>query len=393
MNGELLKPEVQKFITENLTTDLAKLVFKGSPFPEITATELATQISGKRTAQKKLPSWFLTENILFPPKLNLEQTSSEITAEYKASLVSGKRLADLTGGFGIDSFFFSKTVEKVFYNELNAALAEIAAHNFKTLATKKIHVNVGDGLAFIQSEIKKFDWIFLDPARRDDHGGKVFRLADCTPNVVENLPLLFDKANAILIKTSPLLDLKLGIEELQQVTEIHIVAVENEVKELLWILKKEACSKKISIITKNFSKKENQYFETTFNETQIPPYGLPKKYLYEPNAAIMKSQLFGKLASNFQLKKLHQNSHLFTSEENINFPGRKFKITEIMNVANSSLKKKFKGKKANISIRNFPQSVDSIRKKYKIKDGGTDYLFFTTNLEEQKIVLVCQKVD
>ncbi|WP_417887472.1 class I SAM-dependent methyltransferase [Zunongwangia sp.] len=389
MNTELLNPEVQKFIAEHLKSDVTKLILKGSPFPKVSGAELATQISGKKTAQKKLPVWFTT-NVIYPPKLNLEQTSSQITAKYKASLVSGSDLADLTGGFGIDSYFFSQNIKNVYYNELNENLAELAKHNFKVFNANNIEVNSGDGLEFLKSSEIKFDWIFLDPARRDNHGGKVFRLADCTPNVVEDLDLFFEKSDAIFIKTSPLLDLKLGISELKNVAEIHIVAVENEVKELLWILKKDA-NTACKIITKNFRKKENQHFETILDETVIPELSLPKKYLYEPNAAIMKSQLFGKLSHELQLTKLHQHSHLFTSEKEMDFPGRKFEITEILNFGSKYLKKKFKGKKANISIRNFPIDVESIRKKYKIKDGGIDYLFFTTNLNEDRVVLVCRK--
>jgi len=391
MNTELLQAEVQEFVAKNLNAEVSALVLKGSPFPNIPAATLATQIAGRKTAQRKLPFWFENQHILYPPKLNLEQTSSQITSEYKASLVSGKALTDLTGGFGIDSYFFSKRVEKVFYNELNKELAEIAQHNFEALKAKNIKVHSGDGLAFLKATEAKFDWIYLDPARRDDHGGKVFRLADCTPDVVAHLPLLFEKADHILIKTSPLLDLKLGISELDFVAEIHIVAVDNEVKELLWLLKKGNTSA-VKIITKNFTKKENQTFITSMEESENAEFALPGKYLYEPNAAIMKSQLFGKLATDFQLKKLHQNSHLFTSEVNIDFPGRKFKITDIMNFGSKDLKKRFKSKKANISTRNFPLDVESIRKKYKIKDGGTDYLFFTTNLNEEKIVLVCEKL-
>ena len=391
MNTELVRAEVQQFVEKNLKANVAALVLKGSPFAGINAAELAIQIAGRKTAERKLPVWFDNQRILYPPKLNLEQTSSQITAEYKASLVSGRVLTDLTGGFGIDSYFFSKNVEKVYYNELNSNLAEIVQHNYEALKADNIEANSGDGLAFLKSADIKFDWIYLDPARRDDHGGKVFRLGDCTPNVVENLSLLFESSDRILIKTSPLLDLKLGISELDFVAEIHIVAVENEVKELLWFLKKGHTSA-VKIITKNFTKKEEQTFTTFLDENKPTEIGLPETYLYEPNAAIMKSQLFGKLAMEFQVKKLHQNSHLFTSEKNINFPGRSFKITDIMLFGSKELKNRFKSKKANISTRNFPVDVESIRKKYRIKDGGSDYLFFTTNLKEEKIVLVCEKI-
>lgn len=394
MNQALLHPKVQDFIRKNIKADLTRLVLSGSPFPDVSVQELAQQIAALKTAEKKLPVWFNTENILFPPKLNLEQTSSEVTARYKASLVSGKNMADLTGGFGIDSYFFSKQVEKLHYCELNEELAELAAHNFEVLKATNIEVHSGNSLEFLQNSEAEFNWIYLDPARRDDHGGKVFRLADCTPDVPANLHLLFSKTRNIMVKTSPLLDLKAGIEELQKVAEIHIVAVNNEVKELLWILKKEP-SGEILLKSINFTKKEVQTFEGPFSSSSngSATLKLPGRFLYEPNAAIMKSGLFDLVATKTSTSKLHQNSHLYTSEKLQEFPGRKFEILDILNFNIKELKKKLKIKKANITTRNFPDSVEIIRKKLKIKEGGDTYLFFTTNMKDEKIILVCKKAE
>ncbi|MGB8374075.1 MAG: class I SAM-dependent methyltransferase [Salegentibacter sp.] len=392
MNKAILYPKVQEFILNNLKSDLTRLVLKGSPFPDVSVQELAQQIAALKTAEKKLPSWFSTENLIFPPKLNLEQTSSEVTARYKASLVSGKNMADLTGGFGIDSYFFSRQVEQLHYCELNEELAELAAHNFKILGAENIEVHSGNGLDFLRNSEAEFDWIYLDPARRDDHGGKVFRLADCTPDVPANLNLLFSRTGNIMVKSSPLLDLKAGIEELEKVAEIHIVAVNNEVKELIWLLEKIPSAETV-VKTVNFGKKEVQSFEGPFSSSSGETiFKLPENFLYEPNAALMKSGLFDLIAKKTATSKLHPNSHLYTSEELQEFPGRKFQILDTRPFNIKELKKKFKLKKANITTRNFPDSVEKIRKKLKIQEGGDSYLFFTTNLKEEKIVLICRKV-
>lgn len=391
MNKELLKPEVQDFIRQNIKSDLTRLVLKGSPFSKITSAELAQQIAALATAKKKLPTWFSTNNIIYPPKINLEQSSSEITARYKASLVKGEKLLDLTGGLGVDDYCFAENLEEVIHCEINGNLSEIAKHNFQKLERNNITTHTGDGLEFLKHYPGNFNVIFLDPSRRDSHGGKVFKMADCLPNVPANLQLLFEKSKMVLVKTSPLLDLKAGIEELKFVSEIHIVAVNNDVKELLWILNKETSAENPVIATINFTKSGVQKFQGIFQEKLQANYSVPKRYLYEPNSAVMKSGLFERLSLNTATFKLHANSHLFTSEEKKEFPGRIFEITDILSFKTSILKKRFKGKKAHLSTRNFPESVVKLRKQLQIKDGGETYLFFTTNLQEEKIVLVCEK--
>lgn len=392
MNKSLLHPDIQDFIRNSRKADITRIVLSGSPFPEVSPQELAAQTSGLKTAEKKLPLWFRTKNILYPPKLNLEQTSSQVTAQYKASLVEGNELIDITGGFGIDTFFFSKKMAEVTYCEFNEELAEVAAYNFKILGGDNIKMNVGDGLDFLENTEESFDWIYVDPARRNNAGGKVFRLADCTPDVPQNLDLLFGKAKNLMIKTSPLLDIKAGLEELRNVTEIHVVAVNNDVKELLWVLKKDQAKSEISIKTVNFRNDEVQKFEGNFAEKASAELSLPKKFLYEPNPAIMKSGLFDLVGRKTGSFKLHNNSHLFTSEELMEFPGRVFEITDIQLFNVRQLNKNLNIQKANITTRNFPDSVEKLRKKLKIKEGGNTYLFFTTNLNNEKIVLICRKI-
>ncbi|MDT0648170.1 class I SAM-dependent methyltransferase [Zunongwangia sp. F260] len=392
MNAHLLHKDVQDFIQENRNSDLSRLILKGSPFPKTTVQELAVQIKGLNTSEKKLPTWYHTNGILFPPKLNLEQTSSEKTASYKAEIINGERLIDITGGFGVDTYCFSKTFREVIYCEMNTELAEVASHNFKKLGTENIEVLTGNGIRILEKNPSEYDWIFIDPARRDNKGGKVFRLQDCLPDVPKHLELLFSRTDNILIKTSPLLDLKAGLEELQNVVEIHIVSVENEVKELLWILKKNFTSE-IKIKTVNFQKKGDQFFENIpGTEVADLQYSLPRKFIYEPNPAIMKSGLFAELGRQTQTEKLHPNSHLFTSDEEKYFPGRIFQIIDVKHFNKKNLKKEFKGEKANITTRNFPESVSEIRKKFQIKDGGRDYLFFTTNLDNANIVIRSRKI-
>ncbi|MBZ9631787.1 class I SAM-dependent methyltransferase [Salegentibacter sp. LM13S] len=391
MNKALLNEEVEEFLRKNLNTTPAELALRRSPFPDISSSELAQQLTGLQKAEKKLPTWFKQARIYYPEKLNLEQTSSETTAKYKASLLKGDTLIDLTGGMGVDDYYFAENFKEVIHCELNRELSEIAAHNFKQLGRKNIFFRNEDSIAVLKDSDQSFDSIYVDPARRDDAGGKVFKLADCLPNVPENIDLLFSKSAAILIKTSPLLDLQAGISELKFVAEIHIIAVNNEVKELLWMLKKDDTSA-TKIKTRNFTKTGLEEFEGIFKKTASEiNYSLPKNFIYEPNAAIMKSGLFEEVTHQTQTSKLHPNSHLYTSEMEINFPGRKFKLNDIQEYKPGILKKKFKGIKGNITVRNFPESVEILRKKLKIKDGGKNYLFFTTNTKNEKIVLFCEK--
>ncbi|GHA30562.1 hypothetical protein GCM10007103_10020 [Salinimicrobium marinum] len=391
MNRALLHKKVQDFIQENYKEDISKIVLKGSPFEDVTVQELAIQLHGKRKAEKKLPTWFHSKGIIYPPKLNLEQTSSEKTAKYKASLINGENLLDITGGFGIDSYFFSKNFEKVVHCELDPSLSEVVAHNYSQQEIRNVELFPGDGIEFLEHTNHYFSWIYIDPSRRNDSRERVFHLSDCLPNVPQHLDLLFKKTSGIMIKTSPLLDLQAGLFALKKVAEIHIIAVDNDVKELLWILEKNA-SETVQIKTFNFTNKGTETYNNIFGNFSEANYSEPLSYLYEPNAAIMKSGLFGALGEAFDLPKLHSNSHLFTSEKfKENFPGRKFEILEVLPFNRKKLKKHLKMDKANITTRNFPESVERLRQHLKLKEGGEHYLFFTTTIKEEKICIICAK--
>ncbi|WP_347374691.1 class I SAM-dependent methyltransferase [Aequorivita sp. Q41] len=387
-NKKLLNNEVQDFI-RNYKHEVSKLAFAGSPFKTISVQELIQQIESRKKIEKKLPRWFKTLNIFFPPKLNLEQTSSEITAKYKASLVSGNTLADVTGGFGVDSFYFSEKIAAIHHFEINTALSEVVKNNFKVFGKQTIECFASDGMKAVLNT--KYDVIYIDPSRRHESKGKVFFLKDCEPNVPENIHALLTNCKKLLIKTSPMLDISVGLNELKNVSEIHIVAVNNEVKELLWVLKKDVVSAPY-IKTINFTKPEIETFNFTWNETLETTYSLPQKYLYEPNAAILKSGAFNLLSERLKIKKLQKHTHLYTNDTLINFPGRSFIIKKVVPYTKSEIRAAITFKKANITTRNFSESVDVLRKKWKITDGGAVYLFFITNSEDKKVMLICSKL-
>ncbi|WP_272023537.1 THUMP-like domain-containing protein [Olleya namhaensis] len=392
-NKTILDSDIQDFINANINSDISKLALKGIPFSEHLKQDIFTQIEAKKRCQKKLPTWFNTPNIYYPTKLNIEQTSSEITAKYKANLVSGEALIDLTGGFGVDSLYFAKTIQSVVHCDINKTLSEIVAYNASILKIKNSSFYPKNGIEVLQNITTKLDWIYVDPSRRNDIKGKVFLLKDCLPNIPEHLNFLFTKAKNVLIKTSPLLDLTSGINELQNVKSIHCVAVNNEVKELLWVLE-EGFEGAITINTVNLKNNEEQEFSFLLGDEnkEDPDYSQPLTYLYEPNAAILKSGAFNSIASQLKLFKLHKHAHLYTSDTLIKFPGRIFKIETSINYNKKEFNKKIGLKQANITTRNFPESVAKIREKLKIKDGGKNYLFFTTNLDNSKITILCSKL-
>jgi hypothetical protein len=390
LNSAILLEEAQQFIKNHLQDDLTKLIFKGSPIPAVSIQEFANQILAKSKSEKKLPTWFSQEKIYFPDKVNIEQTSSEITANYKSSLVSGKSLIDITGGFGVDCYYFSKQFKEVIHCEIDNELSTIVAHNFKQLNVKNITTISSDGIVYLKETNQFFDWIYIDPSRRNDTKEKVFLLKDCLPDVPNHLDFLFTKAQKILVKTSPILDISSAIKELKFVEEIHIIAVQNEVKELLFILDKNK-NTQIKILTINILNEENQEFNFLLNNQETAQYNLPLTYLYEPNAAILKSGGFHQIAKEFNVFKLHKHSHLYTLNSLIDFPGRRFKIEQIMKYDKKVFKKIIPDNKANITTRNFPKTVAQIRKETNLKDGGNYYLFFTTDLHEKLICLLTIK--
>ena len=390
MDHSILTQVVQDFINQNISANITQLALQKNPFPETNWTLILQQIAAKQKAITKLPSWFKTPNIYYPSKVSVEQTSSEKTARYKSDLISGKNLIDLSGGFGVDDFYFAQRFLNVTHCEIDIDLSKIVQHNFEQMGVSNIECVSGDSEVTLTNLNKSFDWLYIDPSRRNEAKGKVFMLKDCLPNVPEKLDFYYRFTSNLMIKTAPILDITAGLSELQNVKAIHIVALENEVKELLWIIEKDWIGNP-KITTINLTKEKTETFSFEWNSVAVAEYSEPKTYLYEPNAAIMKSGGFDWISAQFKLKKLHPHSHLYTSDTLIEFPGRVFAIDQIVPY-NKTEMKLLGNQKANITIRNFPDTVENIRKKWKINDGGNCYSFFTTDVNNHKIVLLCSKL-
>lgn len=357
-----------------------------SPFKEVEGKELANQIAAKNKSQRKLPNWYHTANIYYPPLLSIEQCSSEATAKYKAQLAIGNNLIDLTGGFGVDSLYFAKNTIQVTHCEINPELSEIAAHNAKVLGQKNIIFFAGDGMTMLQQNTTAFDTIYIDPARRST-AGKVFMLKDCTPNVVAHMDLLLSKSKRIIIKTAPLLDLSAGLKELKGVAEIHIVSVKNEVKELLWIIEKETSgSPKVVCTTLNEQDKHFNFIKDEEEQTEAQIIsGSPSSYLYEPDTALLKSGAFNLIAKTYGLKKLDSQTQLYTADTiNHLFPGRIFRINKVIKPGELKKEKQLIG---NVIVRNYRDKAENLVKKYKIKSNQQQFLIFTQSKTDGYIIV------
>ena len=391
MNLAILEDDVQQYISDHLKTEVTKLILKGSPFKEVLIQDLASQIIAKQKSENKLPTWFINKKIYYPSKISIEQTSSEITANYKSKIVSGNTIIDITGGFGVDCYYFSKSFNAVTHCEINETLSKIVTYNFQKLNVFSIRTHAGNGFDYLKNSAEDYDCIYIDPSRRSDVKGKVFLLKDCLPYVPPKLDFFFTKAKHILIKVSPLLDISQTIKDLKNVKEVHIVSVRNEVKELLFLLEKDFTAK-IIIKTINFQKEKVQQLNFTFQEDSYSNYEMPLTYLYEPNSAVLKSGCFQQISEKTNTFKLHQHSHLFTAQQLLDFPGRRFKIDTVVKYDKKELKKLIPNQKANFTIRNFPKTVAQLRKETKIKDGGDIYVFFTRNKKNKLISIICSKV-
>ncbi|WP_235946548.1 class I SAM-dependent methyltransferase [Flavobacterium silvaticum] len=387
----LLHTEVQDWLKKNADADVRLLALKKNPFPEIPYPDLMNQILAREKCRHKLPLWFGTDGILYPEKISIEQSSSQATAEFKASLVSGDSLFDATGGFGVDDHYFAQKMKTVVHCEMNQALSETVSHNANILGDGNLEPICADSSEFLTSSDRTFDWIYVDPSRRNDKKGKVFLLADCLPNVPESLDLYFEKAPNILVKVSPMLDISQGISELPNVSAIYVVALENEVKEVLFVLDRNFNAKP-QWFTINLESSQSELFPWS-DFDQSAPIGSISNYLYEPDAAIRKAGVFDEVGVKFGLRKLHRNTHLYTSDELVKcFPGRSFLVNQQITYTKSEMKPALYGQKANVAVRNFPETVEQIRNKWKISDGGDRYCFFVTDSTNDKIVLFCSKI-
>ncbi len=357
------------FIENHLQDDIHQLVLQAQRYPDIDMTLAIRQIKGRRKMQYKVPAFYKCKEILYPAGLSLEQSSSEITAGYKAALCRGNTFTDLTGGFGVDCYFLAKNFRKAAYVEKQKELCDIATHNFNVLNAHNIQI-INESAEDYLNKTEAVDCIYIDPARRNKNGKKLVLLSHCEPDITCLAPQLLEKAQKVMIKLSPMLDVSSAINDLPAIAEIHIVAVENECKEILLLLQKEQ-TENINISTINFLKNgKKEVFQYDYHlekESSIAYTAEVKKYLYEPNAAIMKSGAFKLTAQHYQLEKLHPNTHLYTSDNyREEFPGHVFEVKEVWENSNKILKKHTeKLKQANITTRNFPTGTDELRKKIK----------------------------
>lgn len=395
-----ISPETLLFIREHQAEDVRALALQSKKYPHVDMPTAITQIAGRQIAAEKIPSWKEIDDIWYPKHLSLEQCSSEITARYKATLLqsqsqSNSSFADLTGGFGIDCSFLAAGFQSATYVERQSELCEIAAHNFPILNLNHIEVKNDDGVEHLQA-MPPVDCIFLDPARRNEHGGKTVAISDCEPNVAQLEELLLSKARRVMIKLSPMLDLTLALKELGHVEQAHIISVNNDCKELLLILSP-AATQEIAIHCVNLSAKGEQHFIFTREQelqSECSYTDTLGSYLYEPNASLLKAGAFRSLAAVYPLLKLHPNSHLYTSDTLIeDFPGRIFRIVNHYRLNKKEIKEGLSDiKKANITIRNFPATVAELRKRIKLSEGGDTYLFASTMKSEQKVLIRCEKL-
>ncbi|WP_114778216.1 THUMP-like domain-containing protein [Botryobacter ruber] len=386
--------EEKQFIRENQHRNPAELMLQAKRYPGLPLHELVQQIQARQKAAQKLPGWVANPDVVFPVMLSVEQSSSEKTAAFKASLVSGALAIDLTGGFGVDSYYFARSFEKVLHLEQNKELSELATYNFGVLQAPTIETINTTAEDFLQAFTGKADLIYADPARRGGRDERVHLLQDCEPDILRLLPLLLQKAHALLLKTAPMLDIELAIAQLGHVAKVWVVAVQNECKEVLYLLTPTTTGAVERVAVNLLNSGEVQQVTFTQEQEQEAPvtYADPQQYIYEPNAAILKAGSYKYLATLYHLNKLHPNSHLYTSEALVpGFPGRSFRCLSVRRYNKKELLPRLPDKKANITVRNFPETVAEIRKKTGIREGGNVYLFFTTDKHQKPVVLFCEK--
>ena len=386
------------FIRVHAEADVRQLALQGTKNPEVNLTFALDQIAGRQKAKSKLPSWAAIDGMTYPPHLSMEQCSSEQTARYKASIAGkGALVVDLTAGFGVDLAFISQSFQQAVHIERQASLCAISSENYRLLGLNHIEVVCADGIDYLH-QLDHADLIFLDPARRDDHGARTYGIADCTPNVLELRDELLQKADRVMLKLSPMLDWRKAVEDLGNVNEVHIVSVDNECKELLLILSKEEKPLKLFCVNNGqvFEGDQGDWLnERSIAEIRVPVPMSSQTYLFEPNASIMKAGCFALLEQRYNVSQLDKNSHLFVSDSDISdFPGRRFVIEKTTSMNKRELKEALDGiNRANITVRNFPLSVAELRKRLKLKDGGDHYLFATTVAGNQHQLFLCRKIE
>ena len=380
-----------EFIRIHADEDVRQLAFLGKKNPEVDMAYALDQIAGRQKARVKIPSWASIDGIVYPPHISMEQCSSEQTARYKARIAgNGEKIVDLTAGFGVDMAFMSAGFKQAVHVEMQPQLCAISSENYKHLGLNHVQVVCSDGVGYLH-QMEHADLIFIDPARRDQHGARTYGIADCTPNVLEIIDEMLQKADRVMIKLSPMLDWQKTVADVGNVSQVHIVSVGNECKELLLEVKKGKDEK-----VKVFCVNDDQVFSYEIGETHpFTPSPLHSfTFLYEPNASVMKAGCFNLISHRFGITQPDANSHLFLSDKLVEgFPGRRFVIERVSTMNKRELKEALAGiNKANIAVRNFPLSVADLRKRLKLKDGGDVYIFATTDAKKGHLVMVCRKI-
>lgn len=395
-----------EFIREYRERDIRQLALQANRFPDVDMPYALDQIQGWQIARRKLPKWAACDGVIFPPHLSMEQCSSEPTAQYKLNLAMewaervghASRMTDLTGGFGVDFSFTSCAFAAATYVERNEQLCHIVEHNLPLLGLNNATVVCADAVEYL-STVEPQTMLFLDPARRDEHGAKTVMLADCTPDVVQLLPKLLEKSRFTMLKLSPMLDWHKAMDDLQgTVREVHIVSVGGECKELLLVLST-VVESELKVYCADLSTASDTPSLFVYTPGSSAPVANStfniqhSTFLHEPNASIMKAGCFDELAAAYGVSPVSRNSHLFLSDEPIeDFPGRSFVVERVTTMNKGELRKALVGiEKANIATRNFPLTVAELRKRLKIKDGGDVYIFATTTAEGEHLLLISRK--
>lgn len=395
-----------EFIREYRERDIRQLALQANRFPDVDMPYALDQIQGWQIARRKLPKWAACDGVIFPPHLSMEQCSSEPTAQYKLNLAMewaervghASRMTDLTGGFGVDFSFTSCAFAAATYVERNEQLCHIVEHNLPLLGLNYATVVCADAVEYL-STVEPQTMLFLDPARRDEHGAKTVMLADCTPDVVQLLPKLLEKSRFTMLKLSPMLDWHKAVDDLQgAVRAVHIVSVGGECKELLLVLST-VVESELKVYCADLSTASDTSSLFVYTPGSSAPVANSKlktqnsKFVHEPNASIMKAGCFDELAAAYGVSPVSRNSHLFLSDEPVEgFPGRSFVVERVTTMNKSELRKALVGiEKANIATRNFPLTVAELRKRLKIKDGGDVYIFATTTAEGEHLLLISRK--
>lgn len=385
-----------KFIEDNEGKDVdgLRLKYSAKGDSDFDLDLCLDQIEARNRFERKLPSFFKIRGVVFPPRMNLEQSSSEQTALYKQGLIKkGETLVDLTSGFGADSFFLAKKASRVVCVERDGTLSRLCAFNFRLAGLTNCEFVNGSCEQYLQ-EMDRVDVIYIDPSRRDEHKNRLLSLSSFSPDVLKLMPQLTDKASRVIVKLSPMTDLKLLRQEVEYLTDIHIVSLRNECKEVLAVISKVE-DKPLMYHCVNILEQKTDctdfFFEKAVaNLDSVKFSSKMKKFFFEPNSSFLKAGIFTPLCMKYNVEKLHPNTHLFTSDERIgDFEGRGFELLEQRNAGIKALKDI---ERANITVRNFPWTVETIRKRTKIKEGGDLYLFFTTLLGERKVCLLARKI-